>query len=177
MDCGDHTWVAGVARRQRDKVYDVFGCFGCTQKLGAQSRGVCWLSHAVQSLVCPKKDCLTPTHRAERSPAYPSYSGRVNFSHMSLRNLTSRSREKQKVGLGGSPCCDGSVISLLGLLAGPTFRHTLARQRPSRVNLVKARLKIRAGRKDRYPGCQRPFMRSLGVFGLPVPLHYVHTLY
>ena len=38
--------------RQKDKVYDAFGCFGCTQKLGAQSQGVCWLSHTVQSLVC-----------------------------------------------------------------------------------------------------------------------------
>ena len=40
--------------RQKDKAYDGFGCFGCTQKLGAQSQGVCWLSHTVQSLVCPR---------------------------------------------------------------------------------------------------------------------------
>ena len=38
--------------RQKDKVYDAFGCFECTQKLGAQSQGACWLSHTVQSLVC-----------------------------------------------------------------------------------------------------------------------------
>ena len=44
--------------RQKDKVYYAFGCFGCTQKLSAQSRGVCWLSHTVQSLFCSSS--LTP---------------------------------------------------------------------------------------------------------------------
>lgn len=68
----------------------------------------------------------------ERSPAYPSYPGRANFSYISLQNLANRLHEKQKVGLArretglfGSPFCDGRVT----LLAGPTFLHinTLAR--------------------------------------------------
>ena len=70
--------------------------------------------------------------RVEGSPAYPSYSGRANFSYISLQNLANRLHEKQKVGsarrvtrLAGLPFCDGRVT----FLAGPTFLHinTLAR--------------------------------------------------
>ena len=38
--------------------------------------------------------------RVERSPFYQSYSGRANFSYISLQNLTNRLHEKQKVGMG-----------------------------------------------------------------------------
>lgn len=38
--------------------------------------------------------------RVEGSPFYQSHSGRANFSYISLQNLTNRSHEKQKVGLG-----------------------------------------------------------------------------
>ena len=64
--------------------------------------------------------------RVEGSPAYPSYTGRANFSYISLQNLANRLHEKQKVGsarrvtrLAGSPFCDGRVT----LLAGTTFLH------------------------------------------------------
>ena len=63
--------------------------------------------------------------QVERSPAYPSYPGRANFSYMSLQNLANRLHEKQKVGsarrvtrLAGLPFCDG--INTLARLAGST---------------------------------------------------------
>ena len=83
---------------------------------------------------CPLRPCLYGEKLSwvKRSPFYPSYPGRTNFSDISLQNLTNRLHEKQKVGsarrvtrLGGSPSFDGRVT----FLAGPTFLHinTLAR--------------------------------------------------
>ena len=70
--------------------------------------------------------------QVEGSVAYPSYSGRANFSHISLKNLVNRLHDKQKVGLArgclaGSPFSEGRV----NLLAGPTFLHINTLVRPA----------------------------------------------
>jgi len=99
-----------------------------------------------------KRKCLRPSlhgeklSRVEGSPTYPSYSGRANFSYISLQNLANHLHEKQKVSparrvtrLAGSPFCDGRVT----LLAGPTFLHknTLA-------HLARSTLKARQSEHD-----------------------------
>ena len=72
--------------------------------------------------------------RVKGLPSYPSYLGRVNFSYISIPNVTNRLHEKQIVGsarrvtrLAGSPSFDGRVT----LLAGLTFLHRNSLARPA----------------------------------------------
>ena len=79
---------------------------------------------------CPRLKC--PPSPPPHPFPYPSYPGRVNFSHNILQHVANRLHEKQKSWLGQKdnlPFCDGRVRANFS-----PYKHPA----PSRVTSVKA---------------------------------------